>query len=64
MKDVQPPKNQADLSFATEIRDENLDEVMKEMYNRTIWTMSQNQGYAFAYEGACKDNKKNNKFSQ
>ena len=53
LKDIQTSKNQADTSFATEIRNENLDNIMKKMYNETFWTINQNQGYALANEGEC-----------
>ena len=42
LKVIESSKNQADSSFATEIRDENLDRVMNEMYNRTVWTINRN----------------------
>lgn len=53
LKEIQSSKNQADSSFATQIRDENLDKVMMKLYNETIWTKNQRKGYVFADEGEC-----------
>lgn len=53
LKVIASSTNQADSSFATDIRDENLDRVMKTMYNETLWTIDKNQGYAFADAVGC-----------
>ena len=53
LKVIASSKNQADSSFATEIRDENLDRLMKQMYNETLWTIDKNSGYALADEVQC-----------